>query len=101
MLTGAFFLQLEAHAPNYRFGKECPKILPPSHFLARHEDEADRRMMMRLREKASQLNSELRMLKIAEAAGERGIQMKSANLSNMVGHRVGFGVWSFARGEGR
>ena len=65
--------------------------------MSRHEEGADRRMMKQLREKASHLNSQLRMFKIAEAAGEKGIQMKPANLSNMVGRRVGFGVWSSAR----
>eukprot|EP00798_Chlamydomonas_sp_ICE-L_P019136 gene19136-25744_t len=45
------------------------------------DDEADRHLMTRLREKASQLDSQLSKLKIAQAAGEKGVKLQPTDLA--------------------
>jgi hypothetical protein len=47
----------------------------------RKEEEADRHLMARLREKAGQLDTQLRALRIAQEAGQAGVQMKPTNLT--------------------
>ena len=63
----------------------CPPFLPPS----RSEEEADRRLILRLRERTSHLDSQLRALKLAGAAGEKGIKIKPSNLSQLTREQQG------------
>ena len=57
--------------------------------IAGSEEEADRRLIMRLRERTSHLDSQLRALKLAGAAGEKGIKIKPSNLSQLTREQQG------------
>ena len=66
--------------------------------IAGSEEEADRRLIMRLRERTSHLDTQLRALKLAGAASEKGIKIKPSNLSQLTREQQGeaekyVGVW--------
>lgn len=47
--------------------------------ITRSEEEADRRVITKLRERTSHLDSQLRAMKVSEVAGENGLQHRSKN----------------------
>uniref|UniRef100_A0A7S3VM07 Kinesin motor domain-containing protein n=1 Tax=Dunaliella tertiolecta TaxID=3047 RepID=A0A7S3VM07_DUNTE len=51
--------------------------------ISRTEESADRRLMDRLREKASHLGSQLGALQVADAAAAQGVRMRPANLTRL------------------
>ena len=69
----------------------CSTLSTPS-LARRSEEEADRRLMARLRERASHLDSQLAALKLAEAAGGKGVKLKASNLSSTMRVQYGAGT---------
>ncbi|GAX79109.1 hypothetical protein CEUSTIGMA_g6549.t1 [Chlamydomonas eustigma] len=57
--------------------------------ISRSEEEADRRLILRLRERTSHLDSQLRALRLAGAAGEKGIHLRPTNLSQLTREQQG------------
>jgi len=51
--------------------------------LTRSEEEADRRLVARLRERASHLDAQLAAIKLSQAAGEKGIKLRPTDYSSV------------------
>ncbi|KAG1664825.1 hypothetical protein FOA52_007083 [Chlamydomonas sp. UWO 241] len=57
--------------------------------ISRSEEEADRRLVLRLRERVGHQDSQLAAIKIAQAAGEKGVQLRPTDYSSKARQELG------------